>query len=263
MQSSTETNSTLAALTLAYEQPNGCKNVFKTTSIGGTGSSTATSVMVSDFVTSCHPSGSGDSDSAKALSFSPGVCPSGWNYNAIARVTHSSTVATTAFCCASGYQFRSLHQDQYSANSVVSDQCESWSKGAEVDSGSAIVTSSHGDGTLIVHQAWAITWDASNRATPSPKPPALSSEQTIRSWEALTSVKGEALFTKRRNEGPGTTTEINFLMIGLPIIFGALFICLFCMCFWNRRKMRKRGQEVPLESLPPRSSHGSPPAYGN
>ncbi|KAH6959266.1 hypothetical protein DER45DRAFT_594702 [Fusarium avenaceum] len=217
------------------------------------GSSTA---IIGSCITSSR-----DSDSENSFSFSTAVCPSGWNYNAIARATHSSTVVTTAFCCASGYQFSSLHQDPQIASSVASNQCERWAKSAE-DDGIATATASQGDGTLMVHQAWAITWDASDRATLSPKPPSLSSGQTIQTWEASQAVTSQALFA-RENEGhysPLQDPWISFLMIGLPIILVCFFTCLYCMCFWNRRKMRKRGQEIQLDSMPARAAPGNPSA---
>lgn len=156
---------------------------------------------------------------------------------------------------------RSGYQDHQLASSVVSNECERWVKGTE-DDGIATATASHGDGTLMVHQAWAITWDASDRATLSPKPPTMSSGQTIPTWEAFQAVTSQALFARENpvNDTPFNDTYVYFLMIGLPIIFGCLFTCLFCMCFWNRRKMRKRGQEIQLDSVPARAAPGNPVA---
>jgi hypothetical protein len=156
---------------------------------------------------------------------------------------------------------RSLHQDPQLASSVVSNQRERWVKSAE-DDGIATATASHSNGTLMVHQAWAITWDASDRATLSPNPPTLSSGQTIPTWEASQAVTNQALFARENtvHDGPLQDPWISFLMIGLPIIFGCLFTCLFCMCFWNRRKMRKRGQEIQLDSVPARAAPGNPSA---
>ena len=53
------------------------------------------------------------------------------------------------------------------------------------------------------------------------------------------------------NEGPFTTSFVNFLMIGIPIIVGAIFLTCIGLCVWNRRKMRrKRAQEVALAMQP-------------
>jgi hypothetical protein len=112
----------------------------------------------------------------------------------------------------------------------------------------------------MIHQACAITWDASDMATLFQKPPSLSSGQTIATWEAPQPVTSQALFARGINDTPFQQPYLNLLMIGLPIIFRALFTCLFCMCYWNRRKMRKRGQEVRLDSLPPQASDGNPSA---
>lgn len=96
----------------------------------------------------------------------------------------------------------------------------------------------------------------------SPELPATRSERTIQSWETPQ--------PSGRREGEGPLDPIYvFLMIAVPIIVGALFTCMFCLCFWNRRKMRKernRAQEVPLDALPsnalpPYSNDENPPAY--
>ncbi|RGP74774.1 hypothetical protein FSPOR_1353 [Fusarium sporotrichioides] len=260
---SSENDNAHVAVTTAYDQPSSCKNRFKITSIPCSGSSTA--VPISEFITSSYPSNWENTDSEKYLGFSPAICPSGWNYNVIARATHSSTVATTAFCCPSGYQLRSLDQESGPASSVGPNRCERWLKTPEEVPGSAIVTGSHGDGILLIHEVWAVTWDASERATLSPKLPTLSSGETIGFWVAPQPATSQALLTRQEgNDGPFTYPFVTFLMVGLPIIFGALFTCLFCMCYWNRRKMRKerkRAEQINLDSLPPYSNIESPPAY--
>ncbi|OBS25266.1 hypothetical protein FPOA_05799 [Fusarium poae] len=185
-----------------YKEPNSCENILKTTNITFTGSSPITPSSTSDWE---------DFDSEKSVSFNRGACPSGWTYNAVARVSQDSTVATTALCCASGYQLRSLSQEAH--------------------------------------------------------PPVLSSEQTTGSWETPQPGTSQILLARHEgNDTPFTDSYVIFLMVGLPIIFGAMFTCLFCMCFWNRRKMRKerkKAEETQLESLPPYPSSESPPAYSN
>jgi len=55
------------------------------------------------------------------------------------------------------------------------------------------------------------------------------------------------------NDTPFNTSYTNFLMIGIPIIVGAILITCVGLCVWNRRKMRrKRAQEVAvaMEPLP-------------
>lgn len=141
-------------------------------------------------------------------------------------------------------------------------QCERCVTGAENDGG-ATTTASYSDSTLMIHQALTVTWDAYNRLTFSSKPPVLNSGQTIPGREAPQPVPSEALFAREINDTPFQQPYLNIMMIGLPVIFGALFICLFCMCYWNRRKMRKRGQEVPLDSLPLQARDENPSANVN
>ncbi|ESU09219.1 hypothetical protein FGSG_12347 [Fusarium graminearum PH-1] len=157
-----------------------------------------------------------------------------------------------------GYKLRSLNKHSRSTSSVVSRLREHWSESDRDDNRSAKTTALHGVGNMMVHQALPISWDASDMTALSPEPPATSSEQKIQSRETPQPWSGP-----REGEGPLDPIYV-FLMIAVPIIVGALFTCMFCLCFWNRRKMRKernRAQEVPLDSLPPYSNDQNPPAY--
>lgn len=100
-------------LITAHEQIINWHNKFNTMRIVQPGSSIA-------IIRSCKQSGS-DSASENCLGLSPAICPSGWNYNAIARVTHSSTVATTVFCCP-----RFVHLSRYCMRDRLTELSSQW-----------------------------------------------------------------------------------------------------------------------------------------
>lgn len=53
------------------------------------------------------------------------------------------------------------------------------------------------------------------------------------------------------DESGWTPALLNFFMIGIPIIVGAILITCVGLCVWNRRKMRrKRAQEVAVAMQP-------------
>ncbi|KAH6949234.1 hypothetical protein DER45DRAFT_545153 [Fusarium avenaceum] len=57
------------------------------------------------------------------------------------------------------------------------------------------------------------------------------------------------------DEDTSLTSYLHFLMIGVPIIVASILVCCVGLCWWNRRKMRKRGQEIPLDSVPPQAEN--------
>jgi cytochrome bd-type quinol oxidase subunit 1 len=60
------------------------------------------------------------------------------------------------------------------------------------------------------------------------------------------------------NDTPFNTSYVNFLMIGIPIIVGAILTTCVGLYVWNRRKMRrKRAQEVvvAMQPLPYEAAH--------
>jgi hypothetical protein len=139
------------------------------------------------------------------------------------------------------------------ASPVVSNPCGKWLEGKSEDDGRGTDpdrATKASDRTLVVHQAWAITWRTSERATLSPNPHTLSSGQMMSTSEPPRPVKrGEP------DSDSSWTPYLHFLMIGVPIIVGLILICCFGLCWWNRRKMRKRGQEIALDSVPPQAGN--------
>lgn len=231
-------------------------------------------VLVSDPIVSCYPSGWDDTQAKNRFSFRPAVCPTGWIYWDIGRVADSSEIASTAYCCErfvlgplqianrkntdqrpclSGYTFSYFEGERQFASTLVPNQCGRWieSKAEESeDDGATTATATASaldrddsiippDGTLIIHQAWAITWASSDRTHLSPQPPTLTHSELISSWKPPESVPT----TRPAQENPDTgqqyisNSAVWFLMVGLPIIVVLLFAGL---CFWGIRRRRRR-----------------------
>ena len=100
----------LAALTTPFVQPPGCESHWTLTTVpiiirqldGSTvsASTSISSVLVSQHVASCHPSGWDRivPPLQEPLHFRPGVCPSAWTYYSMSAPS-SHPISTTAFCC--------------------------------------------------------------------------------------------------------------------------------------------------------------------
>ncbi|KAG2010866.1 hypothetical protein GB937_007409 [Aspergillus fischeri] len=113
-------------------------------------------------------------------------------------------------------------------------------------------TLSHGQGTRVlftdgiqVHQAWAISWAASDTNTMSPSLPLLTNSMVVPTW-----VPGEIIppgMYDRGSDGsdmPGWEPIMRFIMIGVPIIGVALIASCVWACIWCRRVRRKERQEA-------------------
>jgi hypothetical protein len=109
------------------------------------------------------------------------------------------------------------------------------------------VTSTHPTITQV-HNAWHIAWALSDRASLSPAPPMLScpgAGQSLATWVPGETVPQNTCDPDASNSG-GTKwpqSLINFLMMGLPIIFVALVACCCTVCICRRRKRRRARRE--------------------
>lgn len=96
----TATSTGQLAISTPFVQPSDCKTQWKTTTVRASvvsGTTVMTSVMVSEPAATCYPPGWDGVTPESRLSFSPGVCPEGWVYYAMAE--DDSPAASTAFCC--------------------------------------------------------------------------------------------------------------------------------------------------------------------
>ncbi|KAF4471174.1 hypothetical protein FALBO_1917 [Fusarium albosuccineum] len=265
--SATATATEWVALTTPYEPPLSCQSNWKRTTVAWTqDGSSAVLALVSEPISTCYPSGWDDTEAGSRFSFSPAVCPSGWVYWKMARETDSSPATSTAYCCESGYTFDWFGGAQQLASTLVPNQCARWVKsttGMSDEDGTITATASDieqndsvitPDGTLMVHQAWAISWAASDTAHLSPQPPALYSGETVASWDPHESVPSDRPVEEPVNDHVNmyiSNSAVWFLMVGLPIIAVLLISsCCWC-CIRNRRKEKRRRQAAAMDSITP------------
>ncbi|KZL68951.1 hypothetical protein CI238_09517 [Colletotrichum incanum] len=230
--SANATATSLLSIITPWVQPPDCETQWSTTTVSWTIESTATfqPIAVSNPAASCNPSGWDRFGPQSRLSFSPGVCPTGWEYHGMAEA--GSPAASTALCCQRFFGLR---------NCVL----QSWLTG--FDSAASATTSQY---TVMMHEAWAVTWAASDTATLTPKLPTLTSSMVVPVWTLGQKIR-EGEYDPVR---PPSSSEylshgaLFFLMIGMPII-GALMIssCVWCCVRKCRRKRREKKATMAAE----------------
>ena len=131
----------------------------------------------------------------------------------------------------------------------------------KVDAGGTTVTGtlSHGEGSTLLftygiqmHEAWQITWAASDTSTLSPPPPEISMGGVASMWvpgEPLPALTPTGIYlpSSTQTDTHGTSDRdiwaplMRFLMIGLPIILVAIIGgCVTCIVRGNSRERRIR-----------------------
>ncbi|POR39607.1 hypothetical protein TPAR_00203 [Tolypocladium paradoxum] len=235
----------LLALTTPFVQPSGCSQ-WTPTSVDTstfTGSKAIAAVLMSSQDPSCYPSGWADVVPVHRFSFSPGVCPSGWVYHSMAEEGVKRT--STANCCESGFNYLDFEHRE-----LVSDKtrrCGRWTTGIATGTGDG---RSEGGRTLLVHEAWIITWAASDTSTLSPVPPTLTNSMIVPTW-----TPGQVIPDGEYDQMPPSDRSRFlpesaqwFLMVGMPII-GALLIgsCVFC-CVRSSKKKRREKRAAAMDA---------------
>ncbi|KAM5355680.1 hypothetical protein ACJ41O_002326 [Fusarium nematophilum] len=167
----TATATELLTLTTPFEQPRGCGSHWMTTSALATdGDSTSTvPILVSKAVPSCYPSGWEDSVPESRFRFNAAACPRGWDSDRIGQ--DAGTGSSTAICCNSGYTYLNNDDCELATSASISThQCGRWVQKNTDDrfetatDDEHTTLTSHGR-TLMVHEAWTISWDASDTTT--------------------------------------------------------------------------------------------------
>ncbi|KAF7544824.1 hypothetical protein G7Z17_g9648 [Cylindrodendrum hubeiense] len=178
----TATATELIAITAPFKQPRKCDSQWTRTSAVSTDDDDSTStvaILVSNAVASCYPSGWDDVVYYSRFNFNPAVCPSDWVYYDMGDVVGQST----AYCCKSGYT--RLTEDDYkilAAAAISTHECGRWTKNTEdqVTTDNTKTTPNTVPGqTLRVHQAWTISWAASDTSTLTPQLPTLTNASCL------------------------------------------------------------------------------------
>ncbi|KAL2064522.1 hypothetical protein VTL71DRAFT_3659 [Oculimacula yallundae] len=251
----TATATRLLVLTTPFVQPSGCDSRWSFTRVS------TFSILVSDLVPSCHPSGWDEVVPQIQLKFRPAVCPSGWTYYRmgdpdymVEAANPSSISSTTAKCCNSGFTLDNIHGPLIGI--FPDSRCIRILSGTETtfpmvttsdlsaNSIPSLASTALPFGqTFMVHEAWAVTWAASDRPTLTPKLPDLTSWMLIPTWNPGESIP-KGLYDRHGSENSQSLTMPRgffwFLVIGGPIIFlVSLSLCISC-CVINRKQKRRK-----------------------
>ncbi|KAK4194243.1 hypothetical protein QBC40DRAFT_291131 [Triangularia verruculosa] len=237
----------LLALTTPFVAPPGCPS-FTTASVDTSSIDGVAAVLVADDP-SCLPNGWADVVPESRMNFNPAVCPKGWVYHSIAG--GDATDKFTALCCDSGYDYLFFKHRELVPERMT-NYCGRWTSRLNLDSGSDSATITGADAassTLLVHNAWEITWFASDIPNLTPQPPSITNRMLVPTWtpgEFIPDGKYDRSSPSGDNRNNFLPQEAQwFLIIGMPII-GALLIgsCIFCCVRSSKKKKRARSATV-------------------
>ncbi|KAF6793051.1 hypothetical protein CSOJ01_14020 [Colletotrichum sojae] len=185
----TATATSLLSITAPWVQPSDCETQWLTTTTSWTmygPSVEAQAIILSAPAASCNPPGWDRFGPESRLRFSPGVCPKGWIYHDMAE--DGSTGASTAFCCQSGFSNdKAMYYTFYGSRDCVQN---AWM--TAFDSAASTTTSKY---TVMMHEAWAVTWDATDTSTLTPKLPTLTSSMRVPKWTPKRSARANTTRT--------------------------------------------------------------------
>ncbi|KAK4100218.1 hypothetical protein N658DRAFT_497447 [Parathielavia hyrcaniae] len=249
---SSPTRAAPQALTTPFVPPPSCANQFITTSF--VSSSTTVTVLASGPAdarfSACQPPGwdsGGESSGLNGFRFSPAVCPSGWTAYNLGGTMLSDV--TTAYCCSSGFT-HSLYWNQIDGISPTACFANISDTTAPTATASSAL-SPHG---FRVHNAWHISWEASDIPSLSPTPPPFATcitSPVIRSWVPGATVEPDAFLVPEGvecNDGTSRwskaqTASFFFLIVGLPTIILAIVVTCLVVCCCRRRRRVREGRE--------------------
>ncbi|OBT69976.1 hypothetical protein VE03_00380 [Pseudogymnoascus sp. 23342-1-I1] len=252
----------LTLITPFVQRPE-CASIWDLTIVPSrvSGNSTSVTILVSDAAderfASCQPSGWDKIVPASRFFFSPAVCPSGWTYYDMASTVSAASngkdksTFSTAYCCASGHSL-----DTYVTDFSIPTMTPPCYRRVDAGEVSIMGTLSHGTGSTLLftegiqaHQAWHISWDASDTSTLTPSLPELTSSKLIPTW-----VPGETIEKgmydrdhKQDNAMPGLGKVLRDVAIAVPLIFAAIVGTTIWCCISYRRS--KRGDPVNTHEL--------------
>ncbi|TVY72046.1 hypothetical protein Focb16_v012814 [Fusarium oxysporum f. sp. cubense] len=253
-----------AALTTPYIPPSNCTPNWKKTSLIWTQDGTFTyPVLVSAPPASCYPSGWEISEAQSPFTFSPAVCPSGWDYWEMSRPGDSPAVST-AYCCESGFTFDPYDRGGYVANDFFTSGCGRWvqtisdisqrdgTTTTTLSGSSNYQDASAMDGTFMVHQAWEISWGSSERSDLTPMPLTLTDGERVSYWKPGETLPDDSRPTESFDQSQGyiSTSAVWFLMVGLPIIVFLMIVGCCWVCIRRRIRERRVKRAMRDSSLP-------------
>ncbi|KAL2208094.1 hypothetical protein CC79DRAFT_808557 [Sarocladium strictum] len=203
--------------------------------------------------TNCQPSGWADRPSSQRFSFSPAVCPSHWIWSNI-RVEGKFDLHehTTAQCCSEGFYFSARNDN---GTKTYAGRC--FSDFGSGPSTTINATFLHGEGDVssitsgvMVHEAWHITWRASDQEILDPVPPTLTGKTYgLETWDGKQdSIQDDDYLdsgSSSQNELKGLET-IYVLVICLTILFAMLIGMCCSWCVHQNKKDREEERQRRL-----------------
>ncbi|RKU41818.1 hypothetical protein DL546_003840 [Coniochaeta pulveracea] len=246
---SSPTGPALQALTTPFVPPPNCADQFTTTSIMSSYTSgTKSGDSVIPFLASdpadprfsaCQPSG-WDWNLGSDFQFSPAVCPSGWTAYNLGGTVYQGQF-TTAYCCSSGFTYTTI--DGYRPGSpgegISTEAC--FATMTDSPAAPTATTASSPGPSFRVHNAWHISWAATDISSLSPIPPSFSTcgvLPVIPSWAPGATVEPVKCHTPDEGglpSGPG----FMFVLIGLPVGGFLVLVAICWLCFRQCRRRRR------------------------
>ena len=167
----------------------------------------------------------------------------------------------------SGYVYRT-YEHRTLIQSKVNHGCGRWTSRMNSDSGSDAATTGANptSSTLLVYNAWMLTWSDSDIPNLTPRPPSITNRMLVPTW-----TPGEVIppgkYDRESPDGPNRNYFLDervqwFLMVGMPII-GALLIgsCVFC-CVRESKKHKKKKREWARRVAAEAAAEGVPALPG-
>ncbi|KAK4096689.1 hypothetical protein N658DRAFT_501295 [Parathielavia hyrcaniae] len=249
---SSSTQAAPQALTTPFVPPQSCADQFITTTIYSdfTTTTVLASVPAHPRFSACQPPGwDSGGDNNSILHFSPAVCPSGWTAHALGG--YESQAVSTAHCCSSGFALIDYYPFQSVDGISPQSPCVANMTNTSPPSATAFPARSTAAYHLRVHNAWHISWEASDMPSLSPTPPPLplcETSSVIWSWVPGATVEPGAYLRTScddRASGSGSGSglpSLGVLMV-LVVVVPVVFLMILCSCVWvccRRRRRRER-----------------------
>ncbi|PVH72654.1 hypothetical protein DL98DRAFT_539040 [Cadophora sp. DSE1049] len=245
------------------------------------------SALVSETVSSCFPSGWDRAVPESRLHFSPAVCPSGMVYNSMHDPINLG-LSTTAWCCNSGFSFQVHYKTDPTSDTVLPyNRCFRTTSGSALHtetitkweltlSGTLssselpteLITSWESkpsmrarnfntsntitgiDMTLMIHEAWGVTWAASDRSTMSPQLPDMTSWMLIPTWMAGDVIPDGMYDTEANHDGGYKGLITLIAVVGVLVLLAIIAVVCICGCTGNecgRNKLETKRFRAGLE----------------
>ncbi|KAK4042048.1 hypothetical protein C8A01DRAFT_33935 [Parachaetomium inaequale] len=232
-------SSSILALSTPFVQPATCTNIFSTSILTAT-------VRSTNII----------SGSTSRFAFSPAVCPSGWTaYN-----LGTDGPVSTADCCA---RYNYLPPTSYLTSCLLalvrssgySAARPSWATGIDglqtgtpgcfkrvtAPRASGVLDTFPGPVDVQAHNAYHVSWQASDTAMLTPQPPAITCPYGIDMWVPGSPVTSKACDSTWVNDTGISPRVAEFVTIGVPIIVCVVVFGLVgCYCYAYRKGKREQ-----------------------